>query len=251
MPKRSFGKFDTFEKTYARQLRKISRTVAGIIEGHTVDGVIVNPQALQDQLKAYSDILDPWAKAQAERMSNTVSAWNKRTFASQSKAMGLAMKEVMANSVVGGSSQIWQAKQVELIKSLPLEAAKKAQALSREAAQGGIRAEGIAGKIKNLGSETNANATRIARTEIAKANASLTKARAEFVGATHYIWRTMDDAKVRDSHAEMDDRIFAFAQPPTLSDRTTGNPGEFPNCRCYAEPIFVDDPRLIEFLKAA
>lgn len=48
-----------------------------------------------------------------------------------------------------------------------------------------------------------------------------------------YIWRSRDDAKVRDSHAAHDDRVFLWDDPPE-----GGHPGEAHNCRCYAEPVF-------------
>lgn len=53
-----------------------------------------------------------------------------------------------------------------------------------------------------------------------------------------YIWRSQDDARVRQAHAENDDRVFAWANPPA-----GGHPGEAWNCRCTAEPII--DPQSI------
>ena len=48
-----------------------------------------------------------------------------------------------------------------------------------------------------------------------------------------YIWRTMDDDKVRESHSERDDEVFDW------DDEEYIKPGEDYNCRCYAE--FLDD----------
>lgn len=48
--------------------------------------------------------------------------------------------------------------------------------------------------------------------------------------ATHYIWRTQGDDKVRSSHAVNNGKIFAWDNPPQ-----TGHPGEDYNCRCTAE----------------
>lgn len=53
-----------------------------------------------------------------------------------------------------------------------------------------------------------------------------------------YIWRSQDDARVRPAHAENDDRVFAWANPPA-----GGHPGEAWNCRCMAEPVI--DPQNI------
>lgn len=57
--------------------------------------------------------------------------------------------------------------------------------------------------------------------------------RQEALGTEQYIWRSQDDAKVRDSHAAYDDRVFRWDNPPE-----GGHPGEAHNCRCYAEPIY-------------
>lgn len=56
--------------------------------------------------------------------------------------------------------------------------------------------------------------------------------RQEDLGIEQYIWRSQDDAKVRDSHAGYDDQVFRWDDPPV-----GGHPGEAHNCRCYAEPI--------------
>lgn len=50
--------------------------------------------------------------------------------------------------------------------------------------------------------------------------------------ATHYIWHTKEDGKVRQSHAKRDGKIFAYSNPPK-----GGHPGEAYGCRCWAEPV--------------
>lgn len=49
-----------------------------------------------------------------------------------------------------------------------------------------------------------------------------------------YVWRSMDDNKVRGSHAEHDDRIFDWNSEMV-------KPGEDYGCRCYAEFVEIDD----------
>lgn len=44
-----------------------------------------------------------------------------------------------------------------------------------------------------------------------------------------YIWRTVGDNRVRDSHAELDGTVRDLADSP--------DPGEEFNCRCWAEPV--------------
>ena len=56
--------------------------------------------------------------------------------------------------------------------------------------------------------------------------------RQQDLGIERYIWRSRDDAQVRDSHAEYDDKVFSWDEPPA-----GGHPGQAHNCRCYAEPV--------------
>ena len=56
----------------------------------------------------------------------------------------------------------------------------------------------------------------------------------EALDVESYIWRSRDDSHVREGHAEYDDRIFSWSDPPE-----GGHPGQGRNCRCTAEPIFV------------
>jgi SPP1 gp7 family putative phage head morphogenesis protein len=50
--------------------------------------------------------------------------------------------------------------------------------------------------------------------------------------ATHYIWRTRGDDRVRPAHRANNGKVFAWENPPD-----TGHPAAEYGCRCYAEPI--------------
>lgn len=56
--------------------------------------------------------------------------------------------------------------------------------------------------------------------------------RQQDLGIERYIWRSQDDTKVRDSHADYDDQVFRWDEPSA-----GGHPGQAHNCRCYAEPV--------------
>lgn len=51
-------------------------------------------------------------------------------------------------------------------------------------------------------------------------------------GIGRFTWRTMGDARVRDSHAALAGKVFAWTKPPSI-----GLPGEGINCRCWGEPV--------------
>lgn len=136
----------------------------------------------------------------------------------------------------------------ELIKSVPADAT---QALSRAMAEGyeaGVRPEDLKADIMNRFSDlTEAKARLIARTETSKAATALTRVRAQRIGAEWYVWRTSEDARVRSSHAHMDGVLVNWSDPPSpekligMKDYGSYHAGEFPNCRCYAEPLLDYD----------
>jgi len=169
-----------------------------------------------------------------------VNRTNKKSWESTSARIGAQLKRTMEETAVGDVMKLIQRRQVELIKSLPIEAGLRAQKLSQEAVMGGKRADEVAAELARSGEVTEGRATLIARTEIAKANSALTQARAEYVGASHYIWRTAEDGDVRESHAAMNGKIFRFDDPPYVEGEGNHGPGEFPNCRCFAEPIIPE-----------
>jgi hypothetical protein len=59
--------------------------------------------------------------------------------------------------------------------------------------------------------------------------------RQETLGIEQYIWRTMDDGKVRALHRQYDDRTFSWDNPPA-----DGHPGDAFGCRCTAEPVLPE-----------
>ena len=72
--------------------------------------------------------------------------------------------------------------------------------------------------------------------------------RQQDLGIEKYTWRSRDDSKVRDSHADFDDQVFRWDQPPA-----GGHPGQAHNCRCVAEPVVPGSPSdvvLAEFMPA-
>jgi hypothetical protein len=54
----------------------------------------------------------------------------------------------------------------------------------------------------------------------------VSETRQRALGVEQYVWRSRDDAKVRHSHAEYDDPVFAWDDPPE-----GGYPGQEINCR--------------------
>lgn len=91
---------------------------------------------------------------------------------------------------------------------------------------------------KLLAKHGHKQAKLIARTETAKLQTAITQQRAIDVGAITYTWLSSNDRRTRPSHRAMNG-VIVFWRPDLekpLLDGMRGNAGEFPNCRCDAQP---------------
>lgn len=222
------------EQRYARALRNVARFSGQLVMQYVEGALLRDVPGLQRAVREYALSLVPWARRRAEEMVGAVDTSNARYWRAQSKSLRLELSE----SAVGAAARERVREQVALITSLPLQAAERAQALAQEAVTDGTRAAQVAEMLANTTGVTESRAVLIARTEVAKANAAINQARATSIGSDSYIWRTAGDDDVRESHQEVDGLQFRWDAPPDHSDGSGSyNPGNFPNCRCYAEPI--------------
>lgn len=242
MPKKPnhFKPSTSAEVQFARALRKVAKVSGHMVEAHIQGDKIEREPEMQAALKAYSKLIDPWARRQAKKMLERVSKSNRKAYAKKSKEMAVLLDLNVGQRNVGQIAATLMAEQVGLIKSIPIRAGERAQKLSMQAVYEGKRASEVAEELSKSTSVSESQAMLIARTEVARANASFTEARASSVGATWYIWRTIMDGAERDSHAKMNGEHVKYSEPPTLSDGTTGHAGTFPNCRCYQDVQFDD-----------
>jgi len=220
------------EKQFEKSLRRVAHNVAGLIEHHIDGHNLIDAPGMMEALRLYEKTITPWARSVSKKMLDTVSKDAERAFYSVSKSLTSGLRGMLADDAVGRRALELQAEHVSLIKSIPIQAGERVQKLAMEASTGGKRADEVAALLhENVGWCVN-KATLIARTETSKANAVITRARAESVGCKSYLWRTMEDDVVRESHQEMEDsgEAYDWAVEPELSDGTSGHPGMFPNC---------------------
>lgn len=241
------------EREFYRQLKKVAQVSGHIVERHAVGPQLVDEAAMQEELRRYAEKLGPWATRQSAKMLEQVQKSNRRAYQQKSKAIGTALKLGVAEKDVGEVALALLNEQVGLIKSIPLEAGLRAQKIAFESFFAGTRAEANEDTIKQLTEEMGfstqaaiSRATLIARTETARANATINQSRAMAVGSNQYRWHNSGDESVRHSHKfykgkRLQGMIFSWDSPPTLDDGMTGHPGTFPNCRCFAEPVFTDE----------
>ncbi|WOJ33112.1 phage minor head protein [Citrobacter koseri] len=167
--------------------------------------------------------------------------WNQWRSVSEEIAAGL--RDVVGNTPVGQVAQDIVYRQIQLMKSLPLEAADRVMDIQQRAMQAvitGERSDQLYEMIMASGDVAASRAQLIARTEIGRATGALTQARALSVGSEGYWWR-IEGAGTRDSHYKMRNKFVRWDNPPTL-DGMTGHAGCLPNCKCWPE-VQIPAPR--------
>lgn len=231
------------EKSYASKLRMVARQIGLIVTGYSPTGEL----SAQDELRIryaldhYANLLKPWAQSVARFMLADVDRRNLSTWQRVGKEIGRALGAEIREAPTGMLMQALLDQNVELITSLPKKAAQRVHEITTASIQDGRRADEIAKQILATGKVTASRATLIARTEVSRAQHSLTQARAMYAGSEGYIWRTSKDEAVRPTHRPMEGRYVRWDAPPkTDKNLDPYHAGCGPNCRCYPEPLLPD-----------
>lgn len=220
------------ERAYERQLRGVAGQVQHVLK--TAD-----PERAVQLLQEYARTIEPWARQSAANMVAGAARKNEQAWRGVATRMGLDIRLFQATDLGHVVSARIDAN-VGLIRSMVTGAAEQVASMVQESMASGMRAEELARRIADVGEVSLTRARTIAATEVSKAGTALTQARAASVGSEGYIWRTTRDGQTRPSHRAMEGRFIRWDSPPTL-DNMTGHAGEFPNCRCYPEPVIAND----------
>ncbi len=229
------------ESFYQSRLLSVARQVGAIVKGFDPDGLLRDPSAAMDALKAYAELIGPWAASVAKYMIADVGRRNTKAWKELGEDMGKALRAELEQAPTGRIYGALMAEQVDLITSLPREAAQRVHRLTQTALIESTRAADIAKEIMRTGEVTANRAKLIARTEVARTASNLTEARALYAGSEGYIWRTSGDGDVRDTHRHMNGKYVRWDSPPkTDKNLDPYHAGQGPNCRCYPEPVLPD-----------
>jgi len=234
-----FEKSARVERQYSSALRGVAREVGRIVARFDLSEPLYSVLVRQ-ALEKYADLLRPWARVTANRILSAINAQDEQAWTTQSRQMSRALQKEIQSAPTGEAMRRFLDENVHLITSLPLEAALRVHKLTLEGLADSRRASDIAAEILRTGEVTKSRAMLIARTEVARTASGLAMVRAAHIGCTHYVWRTSRDGDVRPSHREMEGKVIAFNDPPTLSDGAKTHAGQIFNCRCYPEIIVPD-----------
>jgi len=225
-------KMGLIERQYAKALESVTHRISDIVTSYYSHNAHAMPTML-DILRTYAEALVPWARRTGTRMLQDVNARNHKQWLGLNQVISQQLKHDLRRTSVGMTMHELLEDQVELIKSLPLEAAERVQKLVLSGMENSERADKIAEMILDTGYVAKSRAIVIARTEVARTASALTQARATAAGITHYRWQTAGDADVRPGHKAMQGKICEFANPPAVNENGRimyHHPGEIWNC---------------------
>ena len=234
-------KTQRIEQRYALQLRKVAEQVGSIISPFTPGDMSAVP-TIEQLLKAYSDMLKGWATQTASNMLMDVALRDEQAWQTMAKELSAGLRQEIRNAPTGRVMRELLADQVDLIQSIPLEAAQRVHRLTLAGLEDSTRFQEIAKEIKRSTEVTESRAVLIARTEVSRTATTLTEARATSIGSPGYFWETSHDGSVRSDHRELAGKFFAWDNPP-VADKRTGeraHPGCIYNCRCWARVAIPD-----------
>jgi SPP1 gp7 family putative phage head morphogenesis protein len=145
----------------------------------------------------------------------------------------LGIDVFMADRSIGAMLDGFVAENVALIKSIPAEIVSKTERAVTRGIQAGTLVRDLTAEIDDIVDGGKKRARLIARDQVGKLNGQINEARQKEMGVDRYTWRTVNDQRVRDEHAERNGEAFRWDSPPD-----DGHPGQPVQCRCYAEPDF-------------
>jgi len=236
--KQSHLKARKVEHSYARKLKMVARVIGDIVKTLYDPENPENIEPVTTSLYNYAKILTPWAEAVGARMIAEVNARDRKAWADTAAEMAAIQKRELRETDIGFITRARLADQIDLITSLPRDAAERVHKLTLEGLTNATRASQIAKEIMRSGDVSRSRALLIATTEVSRTHVEFQRARAESIGSTQFIWRTAGDSSVRPSHRALNGKVFEWNNPP-LCDAPSYHalPGGIFRCRCWAEPL--------------
>lgn len=170
--------------------------------------------------------------AEAEQVGFQINSFNNAQFQKTTESVfGIDM--FMNEPWLQDQLKLFASQNSQLITSLPDEELERVSGIVERGLQEGKQYKEVAKEIKKSFGITARRAKLIARDQTKKLNSSLTRLRQQELGVEEYIWQTVQDGRVRETHQANDGKKFRWDTPPKI----TGHPGNDVNCRCIARPV--------------
>lgn len=184
------------------------------------------------KVKIASEVNEPWFRVSLNKVGQRVSEYNLREM---SAAIGINLRD--SDATIAGFLDRFRRENVGLISSMATRYLEQVEEVIANAQNNALRVEEVGKQISERFGVAESHAVLIARDQVLKANADLSRERQRAVGIEEYIWSTSNDERVRSEHEELDGTRQRWDTPPVFEDGTSGHPGEPILCRCVAIPV--------------
>ena len=241
----------SLEREYARQLVKYVRKVRDICKQHIpamVDAAMWNTIHADDWTEEQTEEIDKDITAEEDAaimaiilaMFNRVKTFNRRQQEKIFRSVFSATPKEISKEDYEKIRQIWVNQNIELIHSINRRTLESIRyALSENiirAVDRKILVKELTESIMHMAEVNEKRAALIACDQVGKLNSQLTQLEQLQQGVDSYIWQTMMDGLVRDTHDARQGKRFAWDDPPS-----DGHPGWAIRCRCSASPCYDTD----------
>lgn len=268
MAKKTLNNPDSQEREYVRLLVRYSRTLAADTNRILIPRLddIAAQFRSEARSDAWTDVLDSLiaellALAQAAAgvvitrlpaQFEAVSKFNEGQFKMVVKAnTGLELPPVVPGapvSLLGVNvfrsepflrplAEGWVKENTALIKSIPTRMYPELEGIVRRGVMNGTSIKELKSQIKARYGVSDYRAKLIAQDQTLKLNGDLTRYRLQSVGVREYVWRSVQDSRVRPEHAERNGKTYTWDTPPSGGL----HPGQEVRCRCRAEAVWDDE----------
>jgi len=242
------AKMTPAERKYFNAMKLVAKEIEKILKTTLTSATKSQGIKAMGLLKKYSKELSKWATKTVATMLYNVNKDNQKLWNKLSAKMSQELKKELSKAPAKTWMQKYMDDNVGLIKSIPIDAAKRVHKLIKENQYVGLRSTDLIDEIMRIGSISENKAKMIARTETSRYSTALTQMRSESIGADWYVWKAVGDFRTRKGHKRMDGVIVSWNDPPSpeklVGEKAYGeyHAGETFNCRCYPEVILdVDD----------
>lgn len=170
-----------------------------------------------------------------ERQALDISAFNKAQFIKVIQS-AVSVNPIINELYLPAQIKSFVQQNTDLITNLTAQQNQRITNILYQGLNQGESVDTLQNKIKASFNFTDNRIALIAQDQTSKFNGQLTQLRQNELGVDEYIWRTVQDERVRASHASKEGRVFQWSNPPA----DTGHPSNDVRCRCHAQPIITD-----------
>lgn len=199
------------------------------------EGKRIRERVAQAAAEMRASLNTPQLEALAEKFATRTATYQRIQLERQTRA-ALGADVFIGDRALRSLVETFASENVSLIRGLTTEVAQRVERRAIAGVQAGKLHGTLAKELRAEFGLTESRAKLIARDQVGKLYGQINASRQKELGATKFIWRTVNDERVRPEHEERDGQVYSYDDPPDGE-----LPGEPILCRCNAEPIFGDE----------